>query len=298
MVFLRSLPTVLTLLAPAKINVTLEVLARRDDGYHTLRSVMLPIALYDRITLEPSPVSRFESTDASLATDNLVMRALVASGVVTSYAVRLEKAIPVGGGLGGGSSDAAAVLRAAMSGDLGEVPSRDWIAEAAKLGSDVPFFLVGTGALVEGYGERVTAIGSLPPWWVVVVRPHAFVPTADAYRMLDVQRANAPMPSRPRSDSASLAAVDALQRRDFAALDASLVNDFHDDVLSAYPHVARSYRAMLAAGAPRVLLSGSGSCMFALFEDEFRARAVAAAIDHGACEASFAVPLHHDVAWR
>jgi len=289
---------VLTLLAPAKINVTLEILARRDDGYHALRSVMLPIGLYDRITLEPSLVTRFASSDAALASDNLVMRALAASGVASPYMVRLEKTIPVGGGLGGGSSDAAAVLRAAMCGDLGAVPSRDWIAEAAKLGSDVPFFLIGTGALVEGYGERVTAIGSLPPWWVVVVRPRAFVPTAEAYRMLDTQRAVAPVPSRPRNDSASLAAVDALQRHDFAALDASLVNDFHDDVLRTYPEVERSYRATLAAGAPRVLLSGSGSCLFALFEDEARARTVAAAIDRGACEASFAVPLHHDVAWR
>ena len=296
---LRSIASVLRLLAPAKINITLEILSRRDDGYHALRSVMLPIALYDEIEMTPSETTRFETSDTSLASDNLVMRAFDASGVTTTYDVRLTKSIPVGGGLGGGSSDAAAVLRAAMRGDLGATPAAtDWIAVAAKLGSDVPFFLIGTGALVEAYGERVTAIGALPPWWVVVVRPHAFVATVDAYRRLDTARTRAPVPSRARATSASLAAIDALQRRDFAALDASLVNDFHDLVLGAYPDVARAHFAFVAAGAPRVLLSGSGSCLFALFEDETRARAVAAAIDPASYEALFTVALHRDDAWR
>ncbi len=295
----RSIASVLKLLAPAKINVTLEILSRRDDGYHALRSVMLPIALYDEIEITPSNVTSFDTSDASLAADNLVMRALAASGVAATHAVRLAKTIPVGGGLGGGSSDAAAILCAAMRGDLGATPDAiDWMAAAAKLGSDVPFFLIGTGALVEGYGERVTAIGALPAWWVVVVRPHAFVATADAYRRLDDARAHAPVPSRTRTTSASLAAIDALQRKDFAALDDSLVNDFHDLVLGAYPDVARAYDAFVAAGAPRVLLSGSGSCLFALFEDESRARAVAGAVDPASCEAVFCVALHRDDAWR
>ncbi|GAC1442150.1 MAG: 4-(cytidine 5'-diphospho)-2-C-methyl-D-erythritol kinase [Vulcanimicrobiaceae bacterium] len=287
-----------TLLAPAKINVTLEILARRDDGYHALRSVMLPIALYDRIEIEPAETTRFETSDPALAHDNLAMRALAAAGVPTPWSVRLAKTIPVGGGLGGGSSDAAAIFRAAMNGAFGPPADIDWIAAAANLGSDVPFFLVGTGALVEGFGERVTSIGSLPPWWVVVVRPHASVATADAYRRLDATRAGGSPPSRPRNTSVSLAAVDALQRRDFAALQASLVNDFHEPILAAYPDVARACDALLAAGAPRVLLSGSGSCLFALFEAEGGARAVAAAIDSGACEAVFAVALHRDHAWR
>jgi len=289
---------VLTLLAPAKINVTLEILSRREDGYHALRSVMLPIALYDRIELERSDATHFASSDPSLETDNLAMRALVASGLATPYAVRLEKTIPVGGGLGGGSSDAAAVFRAAMRGDLGPCAALDWIAAAAELGSDVPFFLVGTGALVEGYGERVTAIGSLPPWWVVVASPHASVATAEAYRRLDALRDDVAPPSRPRNASASLAAVDALQRREFAALDAALLNDFHDIVLGAYPDVARAHDALRAAGAPHALLSGSGSCVFALFESEVRARDVAAAVDPAACAATFAVALHRDDAWR
>jgi 4-diphosphocytidyl-2-C-methyl-D-erythritol kinase len=261
---------------------------------------MLPIGLYDRIELVPSTAPRFRASDPALDDGNLVVRALDAAGAGSRFDVTLEKRIPVGGGLGGGSSDAAAVLRAAMTGELGPVAQNDWLAVASSLGSDVPFFLTGTGALVEGVGERVTAIGTLPPWWAIVVRPHAFVPTADAYRRLDTRRATqgGASASRPRGTSASLAAIDALQRRDFAALTATLVNDFHDVIVAAYPAVARARDALVAAGARDVLLSGSGSCLFALCACEADARAIAERIDATTVEALFAVPLHHDDAWR
>ncbi len=290
-----------TLLAPAKINATLEILSRREDGYHTLRSVMLPIGLYDRIELEASATgAAFATDDPSLAEANLVERALAGSGLATAYAARLRKAIPVGGGLGGGSSDAAAVISAAMRGTLGARRERDWLAYARELGSDVPFFLCGTGALVEGTGERITPLGALPPWWVVVARPHAAVATAGAYRLLDDARQNGTVahPSRPRATSVSLAAVDAIQRADFGALSSSLQNDFHAPVCDAYPPVAVAAAALRAAGAHRPLLSGSGSCIFAMFADEGSARDVAARLDPGAVEQTFTVPLNRDGAWR
>lgn len=288
-----------TLLAPAKINATLEILTRRDDGYHALRSVMLPIALYDRVELEPSSGARFSSSDPALKNGNLIERALAAAGVEQSFAVTLQKRIPIGGGLGGGSSDAAAILAAAMAGTLGPRPERDWIEAARQLGSDVPFFLCGTGALVEGFGERVTALGTLPDWWILVVRPHVAVATADAYRRLDAGRAaQSAKDSRPRTASVSLASVDALQRRDFAAFAAALQNDFHEVILAAYPAVALAAEALRSAGAEHVLLSGSGSCLFAAFEGETPARESAARLATDAVEASFVVPLHHDLAWR
>jgi 4-diphosphocytidyl-2-C-methyl-D-erythritol kinase len=290
-----------TLFAPAKINATLEILSRRDDGYHTLRSVMVPIALYDRIDFEPSAVPTFRTSDPSLAQGNLVERALAAAAVETAFAVQLQKTIPVGGGLGGGSSDAAAILLAAMDGTLGPRPDRDWIEAARRLGSDVPFFLCGTAALVEGVGERVTALGSLPEWWVLVVRPHAAVATADAYRLLDGARERgeaSARQSRPRATSASLAVVDALQRRDFAAFTATLQNDFHDVILAAYPQVARADAALRRSGAEHVLLSGSGSCLFAAFETEAAARASERQLAAQEIDAAFCVPLHRDRAWR
>ncbi len=289
------------LLAPAKINLTLEILSRRDDGYHTLRSVMLPIGLYDRITLEPASAhaGSFAVNDEELARDNLVTRALAACGLADLYAVKLEKRVPVGGGLGGGSSDAASVLRAAMAGAIGPASAVDWNAAARALGSDVPFFLTGTGALVEGTGERVTPVGALPAWWVVVARPHASVPTAGAYALLAALRERDGAPAtRARAQSASLAAIDALQRADFAGVQATLVNDFHDPILAAYPAVARTTHALARAGAERPLLSGSGSCVFALFESEEAARAVRDAFDDATAEATYVVPLHRDPAWR
>ncbi len=287
------------LLAPAKLNLTLEVLSRRGDGYHTLRSLMVPIGLYDRLELEPSAATRFEVDDPALAGhDNLAVRALAAAGAATPFDVRLAKVIPAGGGLGGGSSDAAAILRAAIEGQLGQVTACDWLDAARRLGSDVPFFLAGTAALVEGAGERVTGIGALPHWWSVVVRPPVAVPTAEAYRLLDAARASNPPPSRPRANSLSLQAVDALQRADFAALRSTLVNDFHEPVLAAYPAIARADAALRAAGGANALLSGSGSCLFALFESERDARECAGRVDTATTEAVFVVPLHHDPAWR
>ena len=129
-----------------------------------------------------------------------------------------------------------------------------------------------------------------------IIRPPVAVPTAEAYRRLDAARNGTP--SRSRATSASLAAVDAVQRRDFAALRSLLVNDFHDVILDAYPAVARAHAALREAGATAPLLSGSGSCLFALGEREADARAIAARFEAGAAEAIFVCALHHDDTWR
>jgi 4-diphosphocytidyl-2-C-methyl-D-erythritol kinase len=285
------------LLAPAKLNLTLEVLSRRPDGYHTLRSVMAPLALYDRIEFEPAATATFAAGNgAPSGAENLVMRAIAAAGVTQPYQITLHKVIPIGGGLGGGSSDAAAMLRAAAEGAFGPAPQADWLEIARGLGSDVPFFLSGTAALIEGTGERVTPLGALPDWWAVVVQPPVAVATSDAYRLLDESRPDGP-PSRARNDSASLRAVDALQRGDFAALERELLNDFHAPMVRAFPEVARADEALRSA-AGRSLLSGSGSCLFALFESESPAREAAAKIDPSAVQAVFVCSFHHGPAWR
>lgn len=285
--------------APAKINLTLEVLARQEDGYHRIRSVMAPIGLYDRIVVERAAVPSFTCDVPDLAVDNLVARALKAAACAP-VRVALEKHIPVGGGMGGGSSDAAAVLRAAMDGTLARVEGAppDWLAAARALGSDVPFFLVGCAALVEGTGERVTAAGSTPPWWCVVVRPEVDVPTAEAYRLLDARRAGSAHVTRPRSASVSLALLEALQRGDFASVRAQVHNDFHDVVLSAYPAIARACDALVDAGGAGARLTGSGSCVFALVEREDDARGIAREVDPRAAAEVFVAPLVSDERWR
>ncbi len=289
-----------SLAAPAKINLTLEVLARRGDGYHALRSVMVPIALADELAFAPSERFAFSCDPPSLAADNLVPRAFAQVGLGDApVAVTLRKLVPVGAGLGGGSSDAAGVLHAAMRGAFGDAGARDWVADARALGSDVPFFLVDGPALVEGTGERVTALGAPPPWWVVLVVPQAHVATGPAYAALDAARALNPVPVRPRSESATLRCGEALQRADYAAVLAALTNDFAPVVREKYPAVDEALRALDAADAPHpAMLSGSGGACFALFADEAQARAFVARLHAPAGAAVHVVPFATSAAWR
>jgi 4-diphosphocytidyl-2-C-methyl-D-erythritol kinase len=247
--------------APAKINLTLEVLARLADGYHGLRSVMVPLDLADELAIEPSSRFIFECNRGELAGDqNIVTAALRALGPLPSVRVTLRKRIPVQAGLGGGSSDAAAVLRAAMTGAFGPQPQVEWLRVARALGSDVPFFLASTGALVEGAGERVTPVGSLPAWHALIVKPPVAISTAVAFAALDrLERS-----SRPRNTSVSIGVLTALQRGDFAGVESLLQNDFHDLVATTTPEVATALDALGAAGATNTLLAGSGSCVFTI----------------------------------
>lgn len=256
-----------TLRAPAKINLTLEVLGRRDDGYHGLRSVMVPLELADEITIEPDDRLAFACDHGGLANEeNLALRALRAIGHAAGRELRvravLHKNVPLQAGLGGGSSDAATILRGAMTGLLGALPALDWLAIARALGSDVPFFLAQTAALVEGTGERVTALGAIPAWAVLIVKPPVRTSTAQAYAAFD-RRERA---IRPRSDCVSLACVEALQRADYGTVEALLSNDFHDLAIEE-PLIRRAGESLRDAGAAKPLLAGSGSCVFALARD-------------------------------
>jgi 4-diphosphocytidyl-2-C-methyl-D-erythritol kinase len=286
--------------APAKINLTLEILARREDGFHALRSVMVPIGLADELEFTPGERFTFACDPPSLAADNLVTRALARLGhAAAPLAVTLRKRVPAGAGLGGGSSDAAAVLRAAMDGTFGDAGERDWVADARALGSDVPFFLVDGPALVEGTGERVTALGAAPPWWIALLVPSAHVGTARAYEALAAARAAAPMRVRPRRGSATLACGEALQRGDYATVLATMTNDFEPVVRAAYPPVEAALVALDAAGAPgRAMLSGSGGACFALFEREADARAFADRLRAPAGASVQVVPFATSAAWR
>lgn len=263
------------MIAPAKINLTLEILARRDDGYHSLRSVMVPIGLADELTFGPAATFTFRCDPPALARENLVVRALERIGLGNApLAVSLRKHVPAGAGLGGGSSDAAAVLRAAMAGELGPCEPHDWLAVARELGSDVPFFLAGAPALVEATGERVTALGGAPPWWVVVAVPPVAVATAAAYAQLAQRRTTGAPATRPRAGSASVRCGEALQRGHYATVLETMTNDFEPIVRETHPPVDATLRALDTAGAPgRAMLSGSGAACFALFENEAGARA-------------------------
>jgi 4-diphosphocytidyl-2-C-methyl-D-erythritol kinase len=265
------------LLAPAKINLTLEVLARRADGFHGVRSLMVPLELADELVIAPHLGGFTFACDqpALEGPENLVVRAFEAlQPADRNVRIELRKRIPVEAGLGGGSSDAAAVLLAAMDGAFGPPPQRDYLALARSIGSDVPFFLVRTGALVEGSGERVTAAGALPPWFAIIVCPPARVATARAYVALDARE----LQSRPRASSLSVRALEALQRGDLAEVEGCMHNDFQSFAESAEPAVSTALTALREAGAHAPLLTGSGACVFALAEDRAAAETIASGL--------------------
>jgi 4-diphosphocytidyl-2-C-methyl-D-erythritol kinase len=264
-----------TLRAPAKLNLTLEVLSRRTGGLHAMRSVMVPVDLYDEILVETAQRFHFSCDVPDLQTDNLVVRALteINGGKEPPMHVHLRKRIPTAAVMGGGSSDAAAVLLTAQR-RVATHSSLDLVSVAQSLGSDVPFFLVRTAALVEGTGERVTALGAVPPWHAVVIKPPAGVSTRLAYEQIDaVQRA-----SRPRGSSISLQMCEAFQRGEFQRVIALLHNDFQDAVAPLSPQIGQAVDLLRAAGATHAAMTGSGSCVFALSETVHQRDALARAI--------------------
>lgn len=252
--------------AYAKINLTLDVLGRRADGYHELATVMQAVDLYDTICL-------VESEDESVHmncdrpelsnNENLAVRAVqlvrqrldIRRGVV----LELHKRIPMAAGLGGGSSDAATVLLALQKWWHLPLSTDDLLEMASALGSDVPFFLTGGLALCEGRGERVTPLA--PHWpasmrWLVLVKPALAVSTAAVFGSL---------PASDYSDgSHSRALCAALEERREPLL-ADLYNGLERGVLERYPEVARAREDLLAAGAKLVRLSGSGPTLYAPF---------------------------------
>jgi 4-diphosphocytidyl-2-C-methyl-D-erythritol kinase len=281
--------------APAKINLTLEVLARRDDGYHGIRSVMVPLELADELTIERSSAFSFACDRSDLDGEgNLAYAAVRALGEPPPVRIELLKRIPVQAGLGGGSSDAAAVLRAAMIGALGGDRRRDWLRIARALGSDVPFFLAGTAALVEGTGERVTPAGRIPRWHAAILKPPVATSTAAAYALLD----RSPRPQRARSTSVSIALLEALQRGDFPAVESLLQNDFHDIVATQSTEIRQGLDALRAAGATNALLAGSGSCVFTIAPERAQIEAIVERLELAPSYERFTTAFAATPQWR
>lgn len=265
----------LTLHAPAKVNLTLIVGARRDDGYHDVSTVMQTVGLYDTLTLTGGSGLTMTCTDPDLPTDgsNLVLRAaaLFCQELhlpVPGLHLHLQKRIPSQAGLGGGSSDAAAVLRAMRTLYAPEVSDAELERMAAALGSDVPFFIRGGTALATGRGERLTPLPRLADGWFVVAKPPEGFSTPAMYRRLDE------LPPQPPQPDGMTAALDAGELR---AVAAALCNSFERAVPpDSAVWVIRE--ALRAQGALAAMLSGSGSAVFGLFDTETAACAAVEAL--------------------
>lgn len=257
----------------AKINLDLRVLGKREDGYHELRTIFQTISLADSIELSFQPARRTSLTldDALNIPDNLVERAarlaLRRMRIAGRVEIRLHKRIPMGAGLGGGSSDAAAILLALPVLAGGEISLPKLLEMGQQLGSDVPFFLFGGRAAAIGRGAELFPLSDLPACAGVLAAPSVHVSTPEAYRALSARLTKELHPNKIGSFQYQLwgqGSAGAAGTGRGAELPVG-VNDFEPVVFDAHPQVKGLKRALLKAGACSSLMTGSGSAVFGLF---------------------------------
>lgn len=275
--------------APAKINLSLDVLHKRSDGYHEVEMIMTTIDLADRVeldlleedTIRINSQNRFVPDDqrnlAFQAAKLLKERFKVKAGVQ----ITIEKNIPVAAGLAGGSSDAAATLRG-----LNKLWSlnltMDQLAElGSEIGSDVSFCVYGGTALAKGRGEKITKLPPPPTCWVVLAKPFIGVSTADVYRRLDLNGIE-----HPNLDSM----IKAIEGGSFQGVCENVGNVLEDVTLKLYPEVAQIKDQMIRFGADAVLMSGSGPTVFALVHHDSRMHRLYNGL-RGFCDQVFAVRM-------
>jgi 4-diphosphocytidyl-2-C-methyl-D-erythritol kinase len=265
-------PDTVRVLAPAKVNLFLEVLGKRPDGYHEIATLLVTIDLADEIDFAPADAGELSLTcdDPSLSagSDNLVTKAALRlraeTGCSLGARIALRKRIPWAAGLGGGSSDAAAALEG-----LNELWKLGLSAAAlartgSEIGSDVPFFLNGPAAWCTGRGEVVTPVPIGQPLNFVLVMPAEGLSTADVYKRLSV-------PTQPAD---GIAAREALASGDVEGLGKALFNRLQEPAFELCPAAAKAYRRVRGVGAAGCLMSGSGSALFALCRSPSEARQV------------------------
>ena len=267
------MPPTRTIPAYAKLNLTLAVLGKRSDGYHDLASIFQTISLHDtlRITASNDGSLQLQVDDPVLQTPrNLALRAaeLLREEIGDARRgarIELQKAIPAQGGLGGGSSDAGAVLLALNSLWQADLSTARLESLAARLGSDVPYFITGGTARIAGRGETVIPLVDLAPLWFGLASPAVSISTADIFHRLN------------SSDYGSSEETDAIQRavESVQPLQLALLSNTLEPVaFAAYPEVRQTRDALLQAGAPVVRMSGSGPTLYAPFTTRAEAEAV------------------------
>jgi 4-diphosphocytidyl-2-C-methyl-D-erythritol kinase len=253
--------------APAKLNLFLHVVGRRHDGYHLLQSVFTLIDRHDRLRFRlrgDAVIGRVNDVPGVAADEDLAVRAALllqeASGIAQGVDIEIDKRIPMGGGLGGGSSDAATVLLALNR--LWKTGfDREALAEiGGSLGADLPFFIFGRSAWAEGIGDRLRDI-DVPPTWYAILTPPAQVPTQAVYSAPELTRNTEP-----------------LKMEDFSAQpqDPRFHNDLEAVVTARYPVVREHLEWLRRHGNAR--MTGSGSCVFAAFDSREGAERVIGAL--------------------
>ena len=268
-------PSLIVVRSFAKINLALAVLGRRPDGYHEVRTVIQAIDLCDE--LEFQPAARLSIHCAALdplpPEQNLVLKSALAlsrwTGVSCGAEIRLRKRIPVGAGLGGGSSNAAAALLGLCRLWRIQLTEQELQRIAAELGSDVPFFLHGGVALAEGRGTEVNPLPDLPPAFLVVIFPGIPISTGDAYRWLTLGLTF-------KEGTHKITGFCRQMQTGLGCL-AGIFNDFETSILPVYPAIRETKEFLQRSGAFATLLAGSGSAVFGFFLDEESALAASRA---------------------
>lgn len=260
-------------LAPSKLNLFLHVVGRRADGYHLLQSVFVPIDRCDRLRLavrDDGVVRRVNEVPGVASDDDLAVRAArllqEATGTRQGVDIELEKHIPIGGGLGGGSSDAATTLLALAGLWKTGFDAEALATIAGPLGADVPFFIMGRPAWAEGIGDRLTPI-DLPPRWYLVLTPPVAVPTVEIYTAPELTRNTEPLKMEDFSAQAPYGTA-----RGFR-------NDMEAVVIARYPQVREHLEWLRRHADAR--MTGSGSCVFAGFDSREEAQRVLDAAPEG-----------------
>lgn len=261
------------LYAPAKVNFRLDVLKRRADGYHELRMIMQRIDLCDELEISTrrQPGISLSCNLPYIPRDrrNIVWRAaeemLAHSGKDVGIAIKIRKTIPVGAGLGGGSSDAAATLMG-LNELLGVgLTDQQLISIGLKLGADVPFFIFKQPALAEGVGEQLLPLEHIPKLWLLLVNPAIHISTAWVYQNLNLT-------------AEKVAVRIPLLYNSAADVCSILANDLEAVTISRYPLIAGIKSRLIAAGAAGALMSGSGSTVYGVFASAEAAESARAAI--------------------
>jgi len=275
--------------AYAKINLTLDITGKRDDGYHLLRMVMQSVSLCDQLTLtQGAPGIRVYCGRIDVPCDetNTVHKAAAAffaySGIEPSLTIEIEKNIPSQAGLGGGSADAAAVLLS-----LNKIHQTGYSTETLcnigiQVGADVPFCILGGTALAEGIGEKLTVLPALPHCHIVICKPPVGVDTKQAYALSDTT-------SKTEHDySASM--LNAIRSADLHAVAANLGNEFERVMhLAEVTHIKNEMKSMGSLGA---CMTGSGSAVFGIFEEKSKASACKIALAHHYADTFLCEPVN------
>ena len=301
--------------ACGKLNLTLDILGKRPDGYHELEMVMCSVSLSDGLTVtlgtgRPWAVN-CDRPGIPAGPDNLCWKAAAAyceaAGVdPEGLSIQIEKKIPAQAGMAGGSSDAAAVLRA-LNRHYGRFSEEGLRALGLKVGSDVPYCLFGGAALAKGRGEDLTRLPALPgELWFVLAKPEFSVSTPALFREIDACRDGTP-PSAELGKTAPVSAdkqglslqpgphaaamISAIEAQDRNAIGRNLQNDFEPLVAARFPIVERLRRVMLAHEAVGARLTGTGSVVFGLFCSKFKAAAAALELRELCPEVFLATPV-------